>query len=256
MVETDSLAAHGDDHGGSGGSGGSLGSSGHRGTRAVQRMVEFAPSTGGLALWMQHRDLPADDQAVSNAAPAASAPPAPPAPPVATDGHSLFYSPGFEQWSSAEQVGLVAHEVLHIALRHPQRFVDLQQLLGDVDLKLFNVCADAIINSALGHLSWLKLPAFAVQLDGLLANALGIHQDVEKSLLEWDVEQLYRAIDDRRLPAQSGGRSGQRGGDAKATDPMPPSRKARPRRHRAARRCGPARAKTGHGPPPRVRWAC
>jgi len=33
----------------------------HRGTRAVQRLVEFAPSTGGLALWVRHRDLPAED---------------------------------------------------------------------------------------------------------------------------------------------------------------------------------------------------
>ena len=30
----------------------------HRGTPAVQRMVEFAPSSGGLALWAHHQDLP------------------------------------------------------------------------------------------------------------------------------------------------------------------------------------------------------
>ena len=29
----------------------------HRGVRAIQRMVEFAPSTGGLALWVRHCDL-------------------------------------------------------------------------------------------------------------------------------------------------------------------------------------------------------
>jgi hypothetical protein len=34
-------------------------------------------------------------------------------------------------------------------LRHPQRFIALQQLLGDADLQLFNVCADAIVNSTL-----------------------------------------------------------------------------------------------------------
>ena len=34
----------------------------HRGTRAVQRMVEHAPSTGGLALWVHHRDRRADGQ--------------------------------------------------------------------------------------------------------------------------------------------------------------------------------------------------
>ena len=34
---------------------------GHRGTRAVQRMVEYAPSTGGLALWVRHHDLRDDE---------------------------------------------------------------------------------------------------------------------------------------------------------------------------------------------------
>ena len=48
----------------------------HRGTRAIQHLVEFAPSTGGLALWVHHVDR-VD----------------PAAPPVATDGHTLFYGP-------------------------------------------------------------------------------------------------------------------------------------------------------------------
>ncbi len=167
----------------------------HRGLRAVQRMVEFAPSTGGLALWVRHHDLPNDDDDD--------------VPPVATDGDTLFYAKHFERWPLAEQVGLVAHEVLHIALRHPQRYVDLQRLLGDVDLKLFNTCADAIVNSTLDHLSWLQLPKTAVRLDKLLESALGVFENVEKSLLDWDVEQLYRAIDDRRPPPQSGSRNAQ-----------------------------------------------
>ncbi len=163
----------------------------HRGLRAVQRMVEFAPSTGGLALWVRHHDLPAGNDDDDT-------------PPVATDGDTLFYAQRFEQRPLDEQVGLVAHEVLHIALRHPQRYVDLQRLLGDVDLKLFNTCADAIVNSTLDHLSWLQLPKTAVRLEKLLESALGVFENVEKSLLEWDVEQLYRAIDDRRLPPQNG----------------------------------------------------
>jgi predicted metal-dependent peptidase len=169
----------------------------HRGTRAIQRMVEFAPSTGGLALWVRHEEA-ADD-----------------APLVATDGNTLFYGPGFARLSIAAQVGLVAHEVLHIGLRHPQRFLDLRQVLGDIDLQLFNICADAIVNSTLSHLSWLQLPAKSVFLDQLLARALGVDQSVEKSLLEWDVERLYRAIDDRRWPQQQGGKrpDRQRAGD-------------------------------------------
>jgi predicted metal-dependent peptidase len=172
---------------------------GHRGTRAVQRMVEYAPSTGGLALWVHHHDqieAGTDDAA----------------PPVTTDGLTLRYGPGFAALPLPQQVGHVAHEVLHIALRHPQRYIALQGVLGDVDLTLFNTCADAVVNSALSHLAWLELPTGAVLLDTLLEATLALSQPVEKSLLEWDVERLYRAIDDRR-PARGGGqREQQRGG--------------------------------------------
>ena len=159
----------------------------HRGARAIQRMVEFAPSTGGLALWVRHQDLGDDD-----------------APAVMTDGNTVFYGAAFDRLGLLEQTGVVAHEVLHIALRHPQRALDLRRLLGDVDLRLFNICADAIVNSTLGHLSWLQLPPSSVFLDQLLAHALDLKQDVETALLEWDVERLYRSIDDRRIRDKRG----------------------------------------------------
>jgi predicted metal-dependent peptidase len=160
----------------------------HRGTRAIQRMVEFAPSTGGLALWVRHQDLDAGIDA----------------PAAVTDGNTVFYGAAFDKLPLPEQVGVVAHEVLHIALRHPQRFVELQRQLGDVDLQLFNVCADAIVNSTLAHLSWLELPASAVFLDQVLAKALGVKPEIEAALLEWDVERLYRTIDDRGMQSQNG----------------------------------------------------
>jgi hypothetical protein len=176
----------------------------HRGTRAVQRMVEYAPSTGGLALWVRHVDLTQDAAptvaTASMIAKAAS---------IATDGNALYYGPDFDKLALAEQTGWVAHEVLHIALRHPQRLDDLRQSLGDVDVTLFNICADAIVNSTLSHLTWLTLPSSAVFLDRLLAIALSEQQSVEKALLAWDVEKLYRAIDDRRVGAR-GGRNGPR----------------------------------------------
>ncbi len=160
----------------------------HRGTRAVQRMVEFAPSTGGLALWVRHVDLARDAKA----------------PPIATDGNAVYYGADFERLPLGEQTGLVAHEVLHVALRHLQRLLELRQLLGDVDLRLFNICADAIVNSTLSHLAWLTLPAGAVFLDKLVAVALSDKQSIETALLQWDVEKLYRAIDDRRVGARGG----------------------------------------------------
>ncbi len=155
-------------------------------------MVEFAPSTGGLALWIDHRDAPAARDA----------------PPALTDGATIVYGAAFEALPLAEQVGLVAHEVLHVALRHTQRYLDLRDLIGDVDLHLYTICADAIVNSTLQHLGWLRLPAGSVFLDELLAKALHVREDVTASLLLWDVERLYRAIDDRRESTTQIRRSG------------------------------------------------
>jgi hypothetical protein len=160
----------------------------HRATRAIQRMVEFAPSTGGLALWVRHIDLPQDATG----------------PTIATDGDAVYYGPTFERLPLSQQTGLVAHEVLHIALRHPQRLAELRQVVGDVDLQLFNICADAIVNSTLSHLAWLTLPSSSVFLDKLVAVALSEKQSIETALLHWDVEKLYRAIDDRRVGARFG----------------------------------------------------
>jgi predicted metal-dependent peptidase len=171
----------------------------HRGTPAIQRLVEFAPSTGGLALWVEHRDVQ------DNGAPA-----------VQTDGRCIRYGAAFDAQPLPVQAALVAHEVLHIALRHPQRYLELQQLLGDVDLQLFNICADAIVNSALGHLGWLQLPPRSVRLEELLAAALRLSLPAESALLQWDVERLYRAIDDRGT--RGSGRSQQRRGGEGRSD--------------------------------------
>ncbi len=159
----------------------------HRGTRAIERMVEHAPSSGGLALWIRHVDLPASDVQ---------------APEVATDGMTIEYGPRFDALPLPRQAGLVAHQVLHVAFRHPHRLVALRQLIGDVDTKLFNVCADAIVNSSLGHLGWLELPPGAVTLEKLLTKVLDADEDPTVLLLAWDVERLYRAIDDRPPPTK------------------------------------------------------
>jgi hypothetical protein len=161
----------------------------HRGTRAVQRMVEHAPSSGGLALWVHHADR--DGRvAVPTSAPGPGAA-------LRTDGQTLFYEPAFDALPLPRQTALVAHAVLHVALRHPQRLVQLRARLGDVDAQLFNLCADAIVNSALAHLAWLELPPDAVRLEQLLAESLGQRPDAAAALLRWDVESLYQAIDDR-----------------------------------------------------------
>jgi predicted metal-dependent peptidase len=161
-------------------------------------MVEYAPATGGLGLWALHRDV--TDQRLI----------------ISTDGVTIFYAPEFSSRSIEEQTGLVAHAVLHVALRHPQRRTALHALTGDVDPDLFRICADAIVNSTLDHLSWLSLPRGSVKLDVFLNATLAISEPVEKSLLEWDVERLYRAVDDRG-PSR-GGTRGREGNDPERID--------------------------------------
>jgi predicted metal-dependent peptidase len=165
----------------------------HRGQRAVQRLVEVAPASGSLALWVRHANL-SPDQAQQH--PAGRLP-------AFTDGATVFYTPAFEALALEEQTGWVAHEVLHIAFRHAQRHTLLARRTGNVDLALFNRCADAIVNSTLAHLAWLTLPAGALLLEDLLDQVLHLSRTPEAALLEWDVERLYAAVDDR---AQDGDR--------------------------------------------------
>jgi len=193
----------------------------HRGTRAIQRLVEYAPSSGGLALWVHHHDDRAEYADHDNAAadPKAEEQTEESDSPVWTDGQTLHYSPAFAELPLDQQTGWVAHQVLHIALRHPQRFLQMQQRLGDVDLRLFNICADAIVNSALSHLGWLALPEGAVSLPPLLAATLALEQDTDTALAQWDVERLYRTLDDRSPPsraAQSRRRDGPRAARTRA----------------------------------------
>lgn len=197
----------------------------HRGSRAIRRMVEYAPATGGLALWVRHVDLRPDDEG------------RPPRPPLATDGAALFYDEAFEALELPRQAGLVAGAVLHVALGHARRFLDLREVDRDADLPLFTLCADAIVHSSLAHVGWLQLPDGSVGIDALLKATLGVDQSAESALAEWTVERLYRAIDDRQ-PRASGRRAGAgrgqgrgiEGGEPRADGP----RAARARRLRRA----------------------
>jgi len=184
-------------------------SGGHRGTRAIKRLVEYSPASGGLALWMQHRDVeevPASVQFADTDNRRSQERWI-----IGNDGSTLFYGPAFTERSLEEQTGLVAHQVLHVALRHVDREQQLRQRLGDIDAELFAVCADAIVNASLSHLTWLSLPKGSVELDTLLLHVLGIEQSLDVSLHRWDTETLYRAIDDRQ--GNRGGSNQQQGGN-------------------------------------------
>lgn len=160
----------------------------HRGTRAIEHLIEHAPASGSLALWVGHVEVTTETGSACT---------------LATDGRALHYAPSFETLSLERQAGEVARAVLHVALRHVQRAVALRARIGDLDARLYAVCADAIVNTSLGNLVWLALPEGAVTLERLLLNTLGVHADPVRLLVEWDVERLYRALDDR-APARGG----------------------------------------------------
>jgi len=64
-------------------------------------------------------------------------------PTAAVDGKSLFYNPEFiEKLSTSETIGLIAHEVMHVALGHIWR-------IGSRDMENWNIAADYTINSNL-----------------------------------------------------------------------------------------------------------
>lgn len=170
-----------------------LDAQGHRGTQAVKRLVEYAPASGGLALWMQHRNA---DQPPSRANWALGGN-SNRSWIIANDGTTIYYGKAFENLTLAVQTGLVAHQILHVALRHVAREKALRERLGSVDPELYGVCADAIVNSSLSHLQWLELPEGSVTLDKVLLHVMGIDEPVDASLHHWNTETLYRAIDDR-----------------------------------------------------------
>lgn len=210
---------------------------GHRGTRAVRRLIELAPATGALALWMRHRDvdrLPvADTREIDG--------------PVANDGETLYYAPSFETLPPSRQLGLVVHQLMHVVLQHAVRREALARVHGPIDATLFNVAADAIVNSAVAHLDWLELSPHAVRLDLLLQRVLGIREPLDVSLGRWDVESLYRAIDDRearggarresgRAESSASGDAGRADSTARAGAARPDDSAQRPAPHVSARR--------------------
>jgi len=87
---------------------------------------------------------------------------------LATNGKKLFINPEkFAKFTTAEQIGMLAHEVMHVILRHCDR-ARAYQLLGlgpdlkGFSVKKFNHAADYIINAYLTQQGF-KLPLGSLQ---------------------------------------------------------------------------------------------
>lgn len=106
----------------------------------------------------------------------------------------ITYGPDFDAVHLPEQVGLVAHHILHVALRHSARASGLAERLGDsFDATLFGLAADGIINDTLilaGH----AIPRPAVTLTDLLAEAAMPEPTAIAALQRWDADRLAMAL--------------------------------------------------------------
>ncbi len=144
-----------------------------RAAPALRALADADPALGVLSLWCRHKDSDA---------------------PTRTGGDTIHYGPDFAQHDLPRQVGMAAHHVLHVVLRHPNRMADLRIRLGPrYDPQLFGIAADAIVNEALilaGH----ALPRPFVSLTGVLKAAGLDAPSPQAALSQWDCDKLVMTL--------------------------------------------------------------
>lgn len=144
-----------------------------RAARALAYLGEVDPALAVLALWCRHRDGTGD---------------------TVTAGDTIHYGPAFATLGLPEQVGTVAHHVLHVALRHSGRMAALAQRLGSgFDPALYGMAADGIVNQTL-QLAGHALPRPAILLSDLLAAAGIASASPVQALADWDADRLAMAL--------------------------------------------------------------
>lgn len=143
-----------------------------RARRALAHLPQVDPAIAALSLWCAHRDGTLATR---------------------TEGEVIRYGPAFDTFALPEQTGLVAHHVLHVALRHSARAQAMAQRLGEgFNAGLYALAADALVNEVLlqgGHV----LPRPAVRAADLVAR-LPDAPTPDQVLADWDTDRLYLAI--------------------------------------------------------------
>lgn len=110
----------------------------------LEAAIEYLPGLASLALWCRFADT---DEADAIAF---------------TDGSTIYAGAGYEKREPRTRRFICLHEILHIALCHPQRFAELEKRdPANFDAKLLNIAADAVINTSLENLTALETPADA-----------------------------------------------------------------------------------------------
>lgn len=117
----------------------------------LESAIEHLPGLASLALWCRFSDADDDDEEVI----------------AYTDGSTIYAGAKYEEFDAKKRRFICLHEILHIALCHPQRAEQLRKRDVDFNAELLNVAADAIINSSLENLTALETPSDAWTLAGL-----------------------------------------------------------------------------------------
>jgi predicted metal-dependent peptidase len=137
----------------------------------MANLAENDPALASLALWCDIHDDPGDTR---------------------TRGQTILIGAGFTALPLREQIGLLGHHILHVALRHAARMDGMRRRLGKSFAdQTYNLATDALVNEVLekaGH----ALPRPAVTLTTLLHDVL--QQDTEGALGRWDADRLYMAL--------------------------------------------------------------
>jgi predicted metal-dependent peptidase len=107
----------------------------------LEAAIEYLPGLASLALWCSFADTD-DPEAIAF-----------------TDGNTIYAGAGYEEFEPKERRFICLHEILHVALCHPQRFAELEKRdPANFNPKLLNVAADAVINTSLENLTALETP--------------------------------------------------------------------------------------------------
>jgi predicted metal-dependent peptidase len=144
----------------------------------LEAAIEYLPGLASLALWCRFADTD-DVDAIAF-----------------TDGSTIYAGLGYEKFEPKERRFICLHEILHIALCHPNRFTELEKRdAAAFNPQLLNIAADAIINESLENLTGLKTPTDAWTLSRVWqclekAEDSANRSDAESSLYyPWSVAQ-------------------------------------------------------------------
>lgn len=110
----------------------------------LESAIEHLPGLASLALWCRFADAGDDEDAIAY-----------------TDGNTIYAGAKYEEFDQKKRRFICLHEILHVALCHPQRGEQLRRRDLDFNHELLNIAADAIINSSLENLTGLETPSDA-----------------------------------------------------------------------------------------------